>query len=905
MLPFIIIGLTTGAVYGLAGVGLVLTYKTSGIFNFSYGALATVAVYVFYELNVVHHVNWILAAAITLVAVGLALGYFFERFGRLLAGTSLVIQVVSTLGVFLLVQSLVLLVFGDTITRYIPPFLGTGLHQIFGVYITDAQIVTFAVAVLATVALYIALKYSRLGISMRAVVDNPELLGVAGTSPVRVRRAAWIIGTVLAAGSGILIAPLQADLNGTNLTLLVLQAFGAAAIGAFASLPLTFVGGIAIGIGEALCSKYFTSGLLSGLAPTLSFVVLFAVLLLFPKRRLAAGVAVKARNLGTWSAPWQIQASGGLVILIFLLFVPSFAGIHLTDWTQALAGVIAFMALGLLTRTSKQVSLCQVAFLAIGACGLSHLALDHHVPWGIAVILSGLIAVPIAAVLAIPATRLSGLYLALATFGFGVLLAYMFYPEPFMFTSNAAGLTVPRPRLSWLNLTSDKAYYYLVLVLTLIAILGVIALTRSRLGRLLAALADSPTALATGGTSTLTSQVLVFCISGFLAAVAGALGAAAQTNVNGDAYSPLLSLTFLALVMISVGREPWYALLAAFGVYIIPSYVTASGNITNYLTLLFGIGAMFLAYTTQANQKQQRRAAALLDPIFRRRTAVPARPQLAGPAHPPVPETRLGIKDLKVAFGGLVAVDGVSLAAPTGRITGLIGPNGAGKTTTFNACSGLNRASAGAVLLGDKDISRLGPAARARRGIGRTFQQMELFDSLTVRQNVQMGLESGAAGASVLRQVFAGRSEMKRIAAAAIEAMTLCGITELADKPAADLSTGQRRLVELARCLASDSSILLLDEPSAGLDKAETAAFGEILRRVVTDRGIGVLLVEHDMSLVMTTCDWLYLLDFGHLIFEGEPSDAQNSAVVRAAYLGDSANEKILEAEEQKQEDLI
>jgi ABC-type branched-subunit amino acid transport system ATPase component/ABC-type branched-subunit amino acid transport system permease subunit len=847
-------------------------------------------------------VNWALAAVIALLITGLVLGLFFERFSRALAGTSLVIQVVSTVGVFLVVQSAVLLIYGSTTVRSIPPFLPSGVHRIFGTYVTDADIVTFAFAVVATAVLSATLRFTRLGVSMRAVVDNSELLGVAGTSPARVRRVASAIGVVLAAASGILIAPLQASLNGVNLTLLVLQAFGAAAIGAFASLPLTFAGGLALGIGEALCSKYFTSGLWSGLAPTLSFVVLFAVMLVFPKRRLAPTVAKRVRNSGAWSTPWQIQAAGGLAIVIFLLFVPSFAGIHLTDWTRAVVGVISFLALGLLVRTSGQVSLSQVAFLAIGASGLSHLAVDHHVPWALAVLLSGLIAVPIAAVLAIPAIRLSGLYLALATFGFGVLVAYMFYTEPFMFTATGAGLTEPRPNLPWLDLTSDKAYYYLVLVLMIVVSLAVLAVTRSRLGRLLGALADSPTALATGGTSTMTCQVLVFCISGFLAAVAGALDAAAQTNVSGDSYPPLLSLTYLALVMICVGREPWYALLAAFGLFVVPSYISAGGNATNWLTLLFGLSAMLLVLSSQSNRKLQRRAADLLDPLFRRRKAPPARPELAGPAHPPVPETELRIQDLEVAFGGLVAVDGVSLAAPTGKITGLIGPNGAGKTTTFNACSGLNRPSAGVVRLGGKNISHSGPAARARRGIGRTFQHMELFDSLTVRQNVQMGLESAMAGASVLWQVFASKAQMRRIVAAAIDAMRLCGIADLADRPVADLSTGQRRLVELARCLAGDSSIVLLDEPSSGLDQTETAAFGQILVRVVAERGIGILLVEHDMSLVMSICDWLYVLDFGELIFAGEPAEARVSPVVRAAYLGGSENEQIIEAELHRQE---
>lgn len=246
----------------------------------------------------------------------------------------------------------------------------------------------------------------------------------------------------------------------------------------------------------------------------------------------------------------------------------------------------------------------------------------------------------------------------------------------------------------------------------------------------------------------------------------------------------------------------------------------------------------------------------------------------------------LSVRGLVVRFGGLVAVDHVDLDAPVARITGLIGPNGAGKTTTFNACTGLNRPSEGAVHLFGDDVSRLGPAARAQRGVGRTFQRMELFTSLSVRDNVALGREAGLAASNPLRHVFSGRNERDAIAAAADAALDACGITHLAAHRAADLSTGQRRLVELARALAGDFRLLLLDEPSSGLDHSETGRFGDILEQVVAERGVGILLVEHDMSLVMRVCQHVYVLDFGKLIFEGTTDDVRSNDVVRSAYLG-------------------
>ena len=246
----------------------------------------------------------------------------------------------------------------------------------------------------------------------------------------------------------------------------------------------------------------------------------------------------------------------------------------------------------------------------------------------------------------------------------------------------------------------------------------------------------------------------------------------------------------------------------------------------------------------------------------------------------------LVIDDLTIRYGGAVAVSGLSLDAPVGLLTGLIGPNGAGKTTTFNACSGLLKPSEGRVHLFGEDVSGLGPPVRARRGLGRTFQRMHLFDSLTVEQNVALGREAAMAGGSPLRQILCTARDRHAIATARDEAVELCGLAELAGRRVGSLSTGQRRLVELGRVLAGDFRFLLLDEPSSGLDRSETERFGDILLEVLARRDIGILLVEHDMDLVMRICDQIYVLDFGQLIFDGSPADVQRSEIVRAAYLG-------------------
>lgn len=888
MLPFIIAGLVTGAVYGLAGAGLVLTYKTSGVFNFAHGALATVAAYAFYFLHVQHHVPWPLAAGLILVVLGSIGGLLFARFAKALAGASLALQVTATVGVLLVVQSFFSLVYGSE-SRQIDSFLPTGVVTIFGTRVTMERMIVFAVAVVATGALYTFFRYARIGMAMRAVVDDSDLLDLAGTNPDRVRQWAWGIGVVFALMSGLLLASFV-PLTGTTLTLLVVQAFGAAAIGSFTNLPITFVGGLAIGVLGALGSEYFTSGILAQVPASLPFIVLFLVLLLFPKRWLRTVVRESPGYRPDWTLPPRLQLGLGVATVALLALVPTFAGFHLGEWTQMLTSVMLFVSLGFLVRTSGQVSLCQVTFTAIGAAGFSHLAVDHHWPWVLALLAAGAIAVPIGALLAVPAIRLGGLYLALATLGFGIAVAQVFYTSSFMFGELGLGLTMPRPD-AW-GLGTDKGFYYLCLVLTLLTTVVVIALDRSRLGRLLRGLADSPVALTTHGSSINTTRVLVFCLSAFIAAIAGALAGMVQSSVTGDNYQPLMSLTLLTLVVVTVGGTPWYAIQAAAAFVLIPAYVNLSG-IADWIPLLAGAAAIVFAIIPTRIRGVPAWLRQPLDRVFRRSVAREFPPEAHGAGLAVDADPRemrrpmsLRVEQVRVQFGGLLAVDDVTFQARAGRITGLIGPNGAGKTTTFNACSGLVRPTQGRVLLDDEDVSHQSPATRARNGLGRTFQIMELFDSLTVQQNVALGFEAGLAGANPVRHILARRADARRMRLTTDRAIRLCDLADLAERPVGGLSTGQRRLVELARCLAGGFRMLLLDEPSSGLDRAETAQFGEILEQIVRETGAGILIVEHDMALVAEVCDEIYVLDFGSLLTHGPTAEVLASQIVQVAYLG-------------------
>ena len=924
LLPFIVIGLTSGAVYGLTGTGLVLTYKTSGILNFAQGAVATVAAYLFYILWQQHHVPWPIASFISIVVLGVVMGFGLELLARGLAPVSPTMKIVGMLGVVLLVEGLALAKYGNSGTQ-VNEFLPTSSFLFAGVHIQYSQVIIVALSLALVGGLFVYLRNSRTGVAMRAVVDDPELVAAGGTNPTTVRAKSWIIGCIFACLSGVLLVP-SIGLAPTQLTLLVIQAFGAAAIGYFSNLPLAYAGGLAIGVVSAIATKYVgTQQIISGLPSSIPFIVLFVVLIVMPRGKLVDRKYAKLRPLPTWRAPRRFQVGGGCALLAVLLLVPLFVGAKLTVYSNGLTDVILFLSLGLLVRSSGQVSLAQVTFAAIGAAAFAHFTTSFHFPWLLGLIAAGLVVIPIGGIIAIPAIRLSGVYLALATLGFGIFVSEMFYSSKYMFTPFAQGVLAKRPGI-W-GLGSEKGYYYLLLGFAVMAASFVVVVGRARLGRLLRAMADSSIALESLGASTNVARVLVFCLSAFLAAISGGLLGGLINFVSGGQFDPLASLTYVAVLALVAGEAPWYAFGAALGLDIIPSLFNG-GNVTNYFTVVFGVSAIYVAVTVERSGRGSERLRHMIDRLGGRRPqpaligtvsddvasevgqASMDPPELAdramttpslvatspvGSAEQVRSEQTTGsglqIESVSVRYGGAIAVDQLTLHAPIGRITGLIGPNGAGKTTTFNACSGFVRPSAGRVLFDGTDISPLRPAARARLGIGRSFQRMELFDSMTTAQNIAMGVEASMAGGRPLRHMVSGRNERRIVNDTVADVIALCGVTRMADVQTGLLSTGERRLVELARCLAGPFRLLLLDEPSSGLDNDETRDFAAVLKRAVDERGIGILLVEHDMSLVMGVCEYIYVLDFGQLIFDGTPESVAASDMVRQAYLGSDAVE--------------
>jgi ABC-type branched-subunit amino acid transport system permease subunit len=357
-------------------------------------------------------------------------------------------------------------------------------------------------------------------------------------------------------------------------------------------VPLTYVGGLVIGIAASLSTKLVaTVPTLNGLPPSLPFIVLFLALVLAPAHWLV-DFAVERRPAIVERRPLPRvgRVVPGLVLVVLVVRAPEIVGTRLPVYTSALAFAIILLSLALLMRTSGQVSLAQLAFAAVGAAAAARLATQAGLPWFAATLLGALIAVPVGAILAIPAIRRAGLYLALATFGFAVLVERMVFSTGLMFGGSATSLVAPRPSFA----TSDKAYFYVVAGFVVLAIAIVTVLHRSRLGRLLRAMADSPLALETYGTNITVIKVAVFCVSAFLAGLGGALLGPVTGNATPANFGALGSLQLLVVLVLVPGSEVTAAIGAAAALSVIPSYIT-SAQLNDYLPVLYGTSAVLVA----------------------------------------------------------------------------------------------------------------------------------------------------------------------------------------------------------------------------------------------------------------------------------------------------------------------
>jgi ABC-type branched-subunit amino acid transport system permease subunit len=385
-------------------------------------------------------------------------------------------------------------------------------------------------------------------------------------------------------------------------------------------------------------SKRFVADVpaLAGLPASLPFIVLFAVLLFTPRGKLVEASPPAARRAGVEHRPFPVplRTAGWVALLAVLVAVPHVVGPRLPVFTAATIFILVFASLRLLVRTSGQVSLCHAGFAAVGAASFSHLAHGAHLPWLVALVLAGVVTVPLGAVVAIPAIRLSGLYLALATFGFGILLERMAYNTFLIFGGSGAR---PAPRPEWFS--GDTGFYYVCLAVAVAGIVATQLLGRLRLGQLLRALADSPLALSTNGANVNVTRVLAFCISAFMAGIAGALLAAQAGSINGTGFAALNSLLWLAVLAISGAGGVTAPVLAAGLLVVVPSYASSPGYLEAQ-PILFGVAAVVAALVSSGNvdfasrlaaAQQRARRSPVAERYARSLGAAAARPEPALP----------------------------------------------------------------------------------------------------------------------------------------------------------------------------------------------------------------------------------------------------------------------------------
>jgi branched-subunit amino acid ABC-type transport system permease component len=599
LLPFIVAGLVAGSLYGLAATGLVLTYKTSGIFNFAHGAIGAASAYVFYDLRDRAGLAWPVALVVAVGVLAPALGMLLSLMAARLAQASTVRRVVATIGVLLVVQGLIQLRYGIVPIPFRTP-LPSGSFDLFGTVVGYDQLITVGVAVVGLAALAVLFRSTRVGLEMRAVVDNDELLDLAGGAPARVRALSWMIGSAFAALSGVLFAP-TVGLDALLLTLLVVQAFGAAAVGRFRNLTATFVGGLGIGVVQFLLRAPVVLDnvplvrSLNGLDQSVSFLALFGILLATRRGTLAEPTFRRAPRPSTIARPVS-RVLFGVAALAVITALPIAYPTKSQIFIQAAVFVTIFASFHLVVEVSGQVSLCHVTFVAVGATSFCHFTTGAGMPWLVGVALAGMVAVPIGALVAIPSIRLSGVFLALATLGFGLVVQQMAYTRGIMFGTIGQRIGA-RPGM--FGLGSDAGYFYLCAGVAGAAIVTVIVVRGTRLGRLLNALADSPVALATHGSSTTVTRVLVFCLAASMAAVGGALsvgvvGSVSVSGVSPSALVPFNSLLWLAALTFA-GRNPVRSpIIAAIALIVVPSYVTSS-SLNQFLTIGFGAAALLVA----------------------------------------------------------------------------------------------------------------------------------------------------------------------------------------------------------------------------------------------------------------------------------------------------------------------
>ncbi len=892
VISYALLGFGLGAMYSLASQGLVLIYRGSGVLNFAQGAIGMVGAYVEYEVSVSNGAPYIVGL-LAGIAVAALLGVLTHLLiMRQLRRASPLARIVATLGVLITLQAIMVIKFGATV-KFVPSSLPTSQIHIGSIAVTSDRFYLLGIAIVLTAGLYALYRYTPFGIATTAVAENERAASSLGWSPDTIATANWALGSAMAGLAAILVTPIV-TLQVTILTNLVLAALAAALVAQFRSFPIAFVAAVVIGVVETELTRYVTQ---PGVAQSVPFVIIIVVMVV-------RGQAIPLRDfflqrlpaLGSGRIrPGAIGFAAAIMAVLLLTTSPSWVD----AFSFSMATALILMSIVVVTGYTGQLSLAQYAIAGFGAWVAGRLASAAGLPFWAAAILGILGTIPLGVLFVLPAARTRGINFAVVTLGLGTALELMLFDNS-NYTGGISGTQVGDPKVFGLDvsqITHPARYGFMCLIVLLAAGLMVANIRRSRSGRRLIAVRTNERAAAALGVNVMNAKLYAFAVAAALAAAGGILLAFANSTITYTDFTNFTSITFVGWSMIGgIGFVigPLYGSTLADGG--LGTQITNSilSGLDKYLTLIGGVILILLVLQNQDGIARESTAQMrwLMSKIVKpkAKTAAselePAEP--SGGERERVTAKVLEVEGLTVRYGATTAVDDVSLTVQPGRILGLIGPNGAGKTSFIDAVTGFTPPTRGRINLDGNQINDWSVVRRSRGGISRSFQSLELFEDSTVIDNLRVAADPGDNWCYVRDMLYPIRSALPAAVVAAIHEF---GLEADLDRQVQDLSYGKRRLLAIARAVASQPSVLLLDEPAAGLGDAETAELGHLVTRLAREWGIAVLLIEHDMNFVMNVCDDLVVLDFGRVIGRGTPEEVRNNETVVAAYLGGVASE--------------
>ncbi len=813
----------------------------------------------------------------------------------LLRDASQLARLIATLGLFGAGQAFMVLRWGPSIVQP-RPILPSRNVTLFGdVVIGLDRLLLIGIALACAVVLRFVYSGTLFGLATSAVAENRRAAASAGWSPNRIEFLNFAVAGGLSALAAILLAPIV-TLNAAVLSIAVIPALAAALVGRFSSFGVTVAAALVIGIIQSEISLFqpdiadglgVTAASLTGLVQAVPLAIILGYMIVTGRSRLQRGETVARLPLPGSGSVSLLPLVVGTVVGVALLF-------GVDTWTNAListfAVAIILASVVVVAGYAGQLSLCQFALAGFGAWVVARLVSVNGWPFELA-LLGGIAATTLVGlVVAVPAVRTRGTSLAVAT----LAMALMF--NSLIFTNSAliGGVRgLPVNDLSFLGMDLDPLDHpqrYGAFVLAILVLVGLLVanVRRGRAGARLLAVRSNERAAASLGVGVVGAKVYAFAVAAAVACLGGALLSLRQPNVQLGAYSVTGSVLLIQYAV--VGGLAWVAGIVigaagaptALGNVIFADIVPDGTDIVSWLAVLSGVTAVVVlrrapdGIASLWSRAADRVTVAVPGPAAARRGG-------AGPGPAPPGPAPLEVADVVVSFGGVVALDGVSFSVEPGEVVGLIGPNGAGKTTLLDVITGFTAASRGSVCFDGVPIDGWSVERRARAGIVRSWQAVELFEEMTVRENLLVAADDQSRWQYLFGLVRPGRQVPTALMNDLVAEFALGDV--LGQHPST-LPHGVSRLVGIARALVSEPAVLLLDEPAAGLDAREAAELGVAIREMAQRHGIGILVIEHDVPLLLQTCDRMVVLDFGRKIAEGAPGDIAGDASVIEAYLG-------------------